>query len=86
MTDETLKQNGNLRNRLNSALDHLPEPTTISSNPRCALHRWVGIEKKAQIMKCTTCNVNLCLDCYKKFHSVVDLVSIKQSLKNKYSK
>ena len=86
VTDETLKQNGNLRNRLNSALDHLPEPTTISSNPRCALHRWVGIEKKAQIMKCTTCNVNLCLDCYKKFHSVVDLVSIKQSLKNKYSK
>ena len=86
MTDETLDANGKLKIRLNSALDHLPDGTTISSKPRCALHRCVGIQKKAHIMKCTTCNANLCLTCYKLFHNVTDLVSIKQTLKNKYSK
>ena len=78
MTDETLDINGKHKLWLNIALDHLPNEPTISSNPRCALHQWVGKEKKAQIIKCTTCNVNLCLTSYKLSCNVADLVSIKK--------
>ena len=36
--------------------------------PRRALHRWGGVKTRASISYCATCNVNVCIDCYKVFH------------------
>ena len=82
-TDDSLHPNGQLRIRLNVAADHYPIPPS-SMRARCALHRWVDNESLKQVMKCTTCNVHLCIQCYKLYHTVPDLLSIKQHLKKKY--
>ena len=82
-TDDSLSPNGQLKIRLNVAADHYPIPPS-STRARCALHRWVDNESLKQAMKCTTCNVHLCIQCYKLYHTVPDLISIKQHLKKKY--
>ena len=82
-TDDSLSPNGQLKIRLNVAADHYPIPPS-STRARCALHRWVDNESLKQVMKCTTCNVHLCIQCYKLYHTVPDLISIKQHLKKKY--
>ena len=81
MTDEALKPNGSLSCRLQAAYDHLPErPHT--NKARCALHRWAGVEYRASMLYCLTCNVNLCLNCYKNFHQNVNILQTKKSLGN----
>ena len=64
---------GILRCRLNSNLNHLPIRNDKPEN-NCQLCYWISKQKvRAQLMKCCTCNVTLCIDCYKKFHEVAQL-------------
>ena len=56
----------------------------IEAKTRCDLHKWLGSQSRAQVMKCETCNVNLCIDCYRLFHVEPKLVERREELKRKY--
>ena len=73
-------EDGYFKVRLNTQQDHLPED--ISGRVRCALHRWAGKDVWSRIAYCPTCNVSLCMECYKKFHTISDLVRLEKSIKN----
>ena len=78
ITDNSLNPcTGKLCCRLDRTLNHLPvQPMKPEAN--CQLHNWAKQSKhRKQLMKCPTCNVIICLDCYKKFHEVSDLSVLK---------
>ena len=77
--DDTLEETGALRCRLDTTLCHLPIKPQ-SKKAKCAIHRWVGVEKQAQILHCPTCNMHLCVECYGLFHKTPNLVSMKKNL------
>ena len=81
--DGTLDERGSLRIRLDTSHDHLPEEA--NEKARCSMHRWLGYETTSQISHCPTCNVNLCVKCYRIFHYTPNLVSMKAQLKQKYA-
>ena len=59
---------GALRCRLDVTLTHLPVKNDKPEN-NCQLHYWLEKSKyRAQLLRCPTCNVTLCVDCYKFFH------------------
>ena len=59
---------GTLRYRLETTLTHLPVKNDKPENS-CQLHYWFEKSKyRAQLLRCPTCNVTLCVDCYKYFH------------------
>ena len=59
---------GALRCRLDVTLTHLPVKNDKPENS-CQLHYWLEKSKyRAQLLRCPTCNVTLCVDCYKYFH------------------
>ena len=76
-TEKTLDPyNGALQCRLDHQLNHLPIKNDKPEN-NCQLHYWSDKTKvQAQLMKCMTCNVTLCLSCYKPFH---EIAALKQS-------
>ena len=84
LSDEALGPKGFLSVRLDTTKQHFPE--CAKGNARCSLHKWVGIETQAQVSHCSTCNVNLCKQCFKLFHVCNDLVKEKQNLRRKYLK
>ena len=60
---------------------HMPEPP-LTLNANCTLHRWAHKEfnpndvpsnkpagSRAHVMRCEACGVNLCLRCWKIFHT-----------------
>ena len=65
---------GALMNRLNTLYSHFPLEVNVS-RPRCQLHRWArGREKgKKEVMgtlvRCSHCNVTLCVKCFSVFHT-----------------
>ena len=69
--------------------NHIAEPVRSKSS-ECQLHKWVlgggtamcrrHTRVKSQLMVCPTCNIVLCIKCYKKFHTVYDLKTIKLSI------
>ena len=64
---------GYLRCRLDHNLNHLPIRNDKPEN-NCQLHYWATKQKvRAQLMKCGTCNVTLCISCYKLFHESAQL-------------
>ena len=70
---------GLLKMRLyHSSVQHWPQEAT---GKRCQLHRWArGREGKtvmSGVMKCSVCQVNLCLYCYNVFHKETDLIGKK---------
>ena len=68
---------GILRCRLDHSLDHLPVKND-KPEASCQLHYWILKEKKrAQLLRCSTCNATLCISCYKCFHQVPNLQTIK---------
>ena len=78
VTDDSLQPiTGGLSRRLDVTLDHLPDPS--KSNSRCSLHRFVGIETERQVAYCATCKVNLCIKCYRFFHRIADVKSLKMA-------
>ena len=97
-TDETLDARGLYQRRLFDHSLHFPvackkltgnvSKTTgkpIESKTKCDLHYWLGSQYRAQVMKCETCNVNLCIDCYRLFHVEPKLVERRDELKRKYN-
>ena len=81
ITDKALDSYiGNLRCRLDTSLNHLPEKSNKPDN-NCELHYWFDKTKcRAQLMRCLSCNVILCISCYKSFYEVPFL---KNSIKKK---
>ena len=73
--------------------NHLPE-TVKSKSSECQLHKWVLGGKnaacrrhtrvKSQLSYCPTCNVVLCIKCYKLFHTIYDLNTIKGNIQRVY--
>ena len=81
ITDDALKPTGALCIRLDDTKDHLPDKAKQSA--RCSLHRYVGVETEKQVMYCATCNINLCVNCYRFFHKIPDPKSLTMAAKKK---
>ena len=75
--------NGKLKCRLSTSVQHIPEKP-ITRKPRCQLHRWArdrgGGEVMAGVIRCTICQVDLCIDCFQLFHKEGNLVSKKNQI------
>ena len=81
VTDITLcPRTGVLRDRLRVQRGaHMPVPSD-SKEAQCAMHRWATKEKKrSQILKCTTCQIHLCRECYKLCHTVEEVAQLRQA-------
>lgn len=74
---------GVLRIRLDSG-GHWPI-SNVHKDPIYEMHYWV-INKKycAKIMLCGKCCITLCVQCFCKFHTVPDLVAIKDTIRAEY--
>ena len=70
--------------RLETQYDHLPQRPQILK-PIRALHRWGGVEMRDSMTYYATCNVNLCIDCYKMFHQNANITQSKNSLVNQFN-
>ena len=65
--------------RLDRDLCHLPVPASKKSN--CTLCRWAtGNQYRAQIGYCEACKVNLCVWCFKTFHTEEKLGAKKEEI------
>ena len=76
-------ENGSLDQRLflSDEFTHLPTPA-VSKHSECQLHKWADKRTRKQIAYCSDCNVCLCIQCYKAFHTVLDLRRVKNDLQN----
>ena len=81
--------NGRLKCRLDVFCDHHPISFKEATRAhRCQLHRWArgrdGKEvRDLTVLYCKTCNVSLCAgECWRLFHSVEDLNSVKETIAN----
>ena len=81
--DKTLHPTGRLSCRLTTSVQHFPEWPTIS-RPQCQLHRWArnrqGREVRGAIVTCSICRVNLCVPCFKIFHTEAYVVGKKKEI------
>ena len=80
VTDASLHPTtGELRCRMNRNIQHYPEES--KRRARCQLHKWSRNEKGkevfASVVRCSICQVGLCIDCFRLFHEEADLISIK---------
>ena len=81
------------RLQFSAEYNHLPE-TVKSKSSECQLHKWVlggrnaacrrHTRVKSQLSYCPTCNVVLCIKCYKLFHTIYDLNTIKGNIQRAY--
>jgi hypothetical protein len=86
VSDASLRPDGTLKKRLQRDLYHWPKPA-IKPNQRCAIHRWAsGIELKDKVIRCTDCEVHLCINCFQLFHMVPNLVDKKGDLRELFQK
>ena len=73
---------GKLNMRLNPTVQHWPEEAKVGS--RCQLHRWARGRELASVMKgvikCSICQVTLCLKCYHTFHKDGDILGKKNEI------
>ena len=70
------------KTRLNKSLDNI---CNLGKPPaRCALHRWLGYETEKDLQYCSSCNVNLCVRCNRIFHTVTDIISMRDPIKKRY--
>ena len=81
VTDNSLNPSGSLSMRLNQDKPHMPGEA--KKNARCSLHRWAGTETELGVMRCTTCNVSLCLKCWIPFHQQTYILDSKEVFKRK---
>ena len=84
ISDDCLLENGDMnRRRLDQSLDHIP--MNAGKKRACAMHRWLGFDKRkegrgktgATLLYCPGCELTLCRTCYNDFHKIPDLVRIK---------
>jgi len=84
-------QKGSLRMRI----DHFNKfhcPQAIKKETTCCqLHRWALGRKngshgqtREKLLNCSICEVNLCMDCFKTFHSVESLVEKKEEMQQRF--
>lgn len=75
--------NGNFDKRLilSDEYTHLPAPP-LSRHSECQMHKWAKKRTRKQVAYCADCNVCLCMQCYKAFHTVVDLRRLKNDILN----
>ena len=80
--DKTLHPTtGKLRIRLDTSQPHWPLENQ-KSEANCQLHKWVtGKKKKGSLVRCSVCNVTLCVKCFVQFHTISDLQHSKAFLK-----
>ena len=77
---------GELKCHLDRNVCHLPNDNFIQLKKRrlrCALHRWVNrnTEIRSMILLCSTCNIPLCVRCYKPFHTVACVKKLEDVVK-----
>ena len=89
VNDRSLHVNGKLNCRLIRTYDH--SPVQCKQNVQCQLHKWCSSSKQkmrveTQLCYCPTCNVNLCLECYRPFHTETDIVEKKSVIEKKLRK
>ena len=71
---------GTLKIWLDRGYDYWPNPI-VKKDVRCQLHFWAtGNKFRAQISRCKTCNVTLCIYCYEIYHTHEDLTDTKNDL------
>ena len=52
--------------------------TPTANDPRCSLHSWAKNKKKQKpIVKYETCGIHLCVECYKSFHTIQDVDTLR---------
>ena len=75
VTDKSMDPyTGKLRCRLDKKLVHWPVQIK-TQHSQCQMHTWLyNVKYRSQLMHCPTCNVNLCLDCYKPFHEIPNII------------
>lgn len=84
--DDPALQSGRFNCRLDHTLDHFPVERK-SKNAECALHKWAAkVRTESQVMLCRTCNLHLCLQCYRLFHTENNLLASKQAYANEFKK
>ena len=92
MTDKSLGPNCRYNKILYNLKDHFGKDCDNYvckkqvEAPACRLHNWFGGTSKYKIMYCPVCDINLCVNCYKLFHTEANLVGIKDKLKKDYDK
>ena len=76
-------KNGAFTKRLivNERITHFPL-LVRSIYSVCQLHKCFNMRTRKQVMVCPDCNVTLCIQCYKPFHTVYQLDSIRADLEN----
>lgn len=96
VSDESLKPDGKYGKRLFDPIKHFPvdipglkyankDPLTKKTpQVKCNLHWWFGEQSRVKIMYCPECDIKLCIDCYKTFHTVTDLVGMKDKLQKRH--
>ena len=81
MDNASLYPTGILSLWLNRSVDHIIYKA--ENKVRCALHYLdTGIRYEGQIVACLSCNISLLTKCYRLFHRVQDLNSMKLRVKN----
>jgi hypothetical protein len=79
VTDSSLHPDGALNKRLRRDLFHWPKQA--KPNQRCTLHRWASnVELKDKVLRCTDCEIHLCVNCYQLFHMVPNIVEKKEQM------
>ena len=81
--NQTNLDNGSFGHRLTFSVNctHLPAPPR-SKHSECQLHRLANKRTRKQVMTCNDCNVTLCVNCYKPFHTAHDINMIKADIEN----
>jgi len=92
VTDKSLSPDGKFNKRLYDSKLHFGEDCVNyicekqDEPPTCRLHNWFGGKSKYKIMHCPVCDINLCVNCYKLFHTEANLVDMKAKLKKQYER
>jgi Transposase IS4/SAP domain len=74
--------NGALRSRLDSDY-HYPVPAE-ADRPCCSVCRWLASSRdekvRSNVFTCDRCNVSLCIDCFKPFHTIADVRKLRSEV------
>ena len=75
LTDKSMDPyTGQLQCRLDKKLVHWPVQIK-TRHTQCQMHTWLyNVKHRSQLMHCPACNVNLCLNCYKPFHEIPNII------------
>jgi hypothetical protein len=84
VTDASLDPNhGSLCIQLDDD-QNFPVSSTSSKRPCCSLCRWVETDKdnknRSGIVVCDKCQVSLCVDCFKPFHTVSCVTKLRSEI------